>query len=111
MAEKPRATPWRDVIIICRKCGKKLDGGFGAKRRESLKDLLRQAIRDSGRRREVRIFETSCIGICPKRGVTALNATRPEAIHVIPAGTTAEDAARTLLRGCAVGDAGRVETP
>jgi predicted metal-binding protein len=92
-----RQTPWRDVVIVCRKCGKKLDGGFGAKRRESLKVMLRQAIRDMGRRRTLRVFEVSCMGICPKQGVTALNATSPGTIHVIPAGTAGQAALRTLL--------------
>jgi predicted metal-binding protein len=106
-----RPTHWRQVLVVCRKCGKKLDGGFGAKHQESLKAVLRQAIRDSGRRWEVRVFETSCIGVCPKRGVTALNATNPGAIHVIPAGTPAEDAVRTLLGGDAIRQADGVEGP
>ena len=94
-----RPTPWRDVILVCRKCGKKLRGGFGAKRKDDLKTVLRQALREAGRRRDVRVIETACLGLCPKRGVTALNASDPSVIHVIPAGTDGEAAARTLLRG------------
>jgi hypothetical protein len=101
MSAKPaalsRPTPWRDVIILCRKCGKKCHGGFGPKRKQSLKDTLRQALRDVGRRRQVRIMETSCLGICPKDGVTALNATSPGTIHVIPAGADGLEVVRTLL--------------
>jgi predicted metal-binding protein len=101
MAEKnaplSRSTPWRDVIILCRKCGKKCDGGFGPKRKETLKTALRQALRETGRRRQVRVMETACLGICPKNGVTALNATHPGTIHVIPAGMDAPAAVRTLL--------------
>ncbi len=94
-----RPTPWRDIIIVCRKCGKKLKGGFGDKRKDTLKTHLRQALRDAGRRRDVRVIETSCLGICPKHGVTALNAGHPQTIHIIPAGTDAEAAAETLLGG------------
>lgn len=54
-------------------------------------------MRDRGQRRGVRVLETGCMGICPKHGVTALNATRPNTIHIIPAGTDAVDVARTLL--------------
>jgi predicted metal-binding protein len=104
-----RPTPWRDVIILCRKCGKKCEGGFGPKRKESLKAVLRGALRDAGRRRQVRVMETACLGLCPKNGVTALNATLPGTIHVIPAGTNAPDALRTLLGGDVVADADRVE--
>ena len=79
-----RPTPWRTVIVLCRKCGKKRDGGFGAKRKESLKAELRAA---------------GCFGLCPKRGVTALNATRPGVIHVIPVGTDGPEALQTLFGG------------
>ena len=104
-----RPTPWREVFIICRKCGKKLRGGFGAKGKESLKDVLRQALRDSGQRRQVRIMETSCLGICPKHGVTALNASRPGTIHVIPRGSDGPEAVGTLLGDRRVVDTSVVE--
>lgn len=104
-----RATPWREIIILCRKCGKKRDGGFGPRRKESLKTTLRQALREAGQRRQVRVMETGCLGICPKHGVTALNATRPDTIHVIPTGTGGADAVRTLLGDRAVAYRGNVE--
>jgi len=114
VAEKAvsRPTPWRTVVVVCRKCGKKLSGGFGRKRKESLKTLLRQTLRDSGRRRDIRICETSCLGVCPKGGVTALNATQPGTIHVIAAGADGAAAMRTLFgdradwRDADIGDAG-----
>jgi predicted metal-binding protein len=104
-----RPTPWRTVFIVCRKCGKKLDGGFGRKRKESLRDVLRQALRDTGRRRDVRICETSCLGLCPKQGVTALNATLPGTIHVIPVGSDGAEAVRTLLGSHIIADGGGIE--
>jgi hypothetical protein len=104
-----RPTPWRTVFIICRKCGKKLDGGFGRKRKETLRTLLRETLRSAGRRRDVRICETSCLGLCPKGGVTALNATSPGTIHVIPAGADGAEVMRTLLGGDAVANGGGVE--
>ena len=104
-----RATPWREVIILCRKCGKKCGGGFGVKRKESLKTTLRVALRDLGCRRQVRIMETGCLGICPKDGVTALNATRPGTIHVVPVGAYGSDAARTLLGDSVGADWNRFE--
>ncbi len=106
-----RPTPWRTVVIVCRKCGKKLDGGFGHKRKESLRALLRQTLREAGRRRDVRICETTCLGICPKGGVTALNATNPGTIHVIQAGTDGAQAMQALLGSPLLGsDLGRLES-
>jgi hypothetical protein len=85
---------------VCRKCSKKLKGGFGPKRKEALRAELRQALRDGGRRRrDVRVMDMGCLGICPKRGVTALNATCPGTLHVIPAGTESQAALATLLGG------------
>ena len=111
MDKQSRTTPWRTVILVCRKCGKRLKGGFGAKRKERLRDQLRQALRDTGRRREVKVIETSCFGICPKRGVTALNATCPGTLHVIPAGASPAAALDTLLGGMhPVGEARGIET-
>jgi predicted metal-binding protein len=102
-----RATPWRVVLIVCRKCGKKLDGGFGRKHKESLKTALRPL-----RQRDVRICEAGCLGVCPKGGVTALNATHPGTIHVIPAGADPADAMQTLLGAHHPIDQGRgIERP
>jgi predicted metal-binding protein len=99
-----RQTHWRDVLIVCRKCGKKLKGGFGEKRKDTLKSQLRQALRDAGRRRDMRVIETSCLGVCPKQAVTALNASHPGTIHIIPAGTDGAAAMRTLLGGLSNAD-------
>jgi predicted metal-binding protein len=92
-------TPWRNVIVICRKCGKRQKGGFGPKQKDSLRAVLRDALRAAGRRRDVKILETGCLGLCPKQGVTALNAGRPGALHVIPSGMAADAALTCLLDG------------
>jgi predicted metal-binding protein len=105
-----RPTPWRNVVILCRKCGKKRGGGFGRKRKESLKTVLRKTLRNAGRRRDIRILETSCMGLCPKGGVTALNATHPRTIHVISVGSEPINALRTLLGDDVITDRDSVET-
>ncbi len=108
-ASLSRSTPWHDVIILCRKCGKKRRGGFGPKHKQPLKDILRQELRNIGQRRGVRVMETSCLGVCPKDGITALNATTPGTVHVIPIGTDGAAAVRTLLGDHAVADAKGIE--
>ncbi len=110
--QQAQPTPWRTVILVCRKCGKKLKGGFGPKRKDDLRAELRQALRGAGPRRVVKIIETGCFGVCPKHAVTVLNATSPGVLHVIPAGTQPEAALRTLLGGLdPVVDQGVVESP
>ena len=49
------------------------------------------------------------MGICPKDGVTALNATRPGTIHVVRTGADGIEAMRTLLGDGGVADRDRVE--
>jgi predicted metal-binding protein len=92
-----RPTPWKTVILLCGKCTRKLDGGFGPKGRESLRDALRAELRATGRRREVRIIETHCLGICPRKAVTAINASSPGMIVTVPKKTAADEALGLIL--------------
>ena len=55
-------------------------------------------------------METSCLGICPKRGVTGLSASRPGTIHVIPTGSGGTEAMRILLGDRSIADAGGIES-
>jgi predicted metal-binding protein len=95
---RARPTPWKTVILLCGKCTRKMDsGGYGPKGKDTLRTVLREAVRDKGHRRDVRIIETRCMGICPKKAVTALNAGHPEKILTIPRGTAATEAMARLL--------------
>ena len=89
-------TPWKLLILLCGKCARKMDGGFGHKGRDSLKSALRTELTARGRRRDVRIMETRCLGICPKKAVTAINACSPGVILTVPR-KTAPDAALDLI--------------
>jgi predicted metal-binding protein len=80
-------TGFAAVLLICRKCGKKLDGGFGPERDDTLARALKRTLRETGQRRSVRIVETKCLGLCPKNAVTVLPATQPDRILTVPAGT------------------------
>jgi predicted metal-binding protein len=89
-------TPWEQVVLVCRKCSRKLDGGFGKDGSASLRSELKQALREAGRRRQVRVVETSCFSVCPKRAVSVMQGGRPGEILVVPAGTDGEDVLRRL---------------
>lgn len=95
MMEKPTeivgvAAPWQDVVMLCGKCSRKLDGGFGKKGKHDLKDVLRDALKAAGRRRALRVVEVGCLGLCPKRAVTAVSSAHPTEVLAIPARTGAE---------------------
>ena len=88
---RTRPTPWKTIILLCGKCASKLDGGYGPKKDDTLRSALRRALKNAGHRRDVRIIGTRCMGICPKKAVIAINASRPATIFVVPVGTPAED--------------------
>ena len=95
MSGKPKVAPgavmtvqtgWRDTVLICRKCSKKLDGGFGEDGEQTLRTALRERLRETGQRQAVRIIETGCFGVCPKRAVVACLGRQPERLLVLGEG-------------------------
>lgn len=87
--------PWREIAMVCGKCSRKLHGGFGKKGKHGLDKVLKDALRATGRRREVRVIEVGCLGLCPKRAVTAVSSAQPGQMLAIPEGA---DAAQVLAR-------------
>ncbi len=79
--------PWRNVALVCGKCSRKLQGGFGKKRKQSLAQVLKGALKEAGRRRELRVMEVGCLGLCPKRAVSTVTSAQPAHVLAIPEGT------------------------
>ena len=90
------ATPWTDILLVCRKCSKKLDGGFGPEGEDTLPRALKHALRATGRRRTVRVIETKCLGLCPKGAVTVLPSRTPSTMFAVPKGADAAVLLRVL---------------
>ena len=90
MAIKITRTQWRDVVLVCKKCQKKLDGGFGPDGDRTLKKALKKYLLPAGgrkgRKAELAVIETGCFNICPKNAVIAVNAANPKALLIVPAG-------------------------
>ncbi|WP_298398573.1 (2Fe-2S) ferredoxin domain-containing protein [Sphingobium sp.] len=73
MKEHVRAN-WRNVALICRKCSKKLDGGFGPDGDERLAKALRRHLSlKKGRKAAAGVVEVNCLGVCPKGAVTVVD--------------------------------------
>jgi predicted metal-binding protein len=87
-----RPTRWENIVLLCGKCAHKLNGGYGPKRKDRLRTILRKGLAETGHRRDVRIIETRCMGLCPKNVTTLVITDRPDAIFAIPAGTSQADA-------------------
>lgn len=93
--DRTARTRWREVILVCRKCQKKLDkktdGGFGPDGDQSLRKALKRYLKPEfrvgkGRKAEIAVIETGCLDICPKGAVAAVNAARPEAVQILAPG-------------------------
>lgn len=89
---------WDEVVLVCRKCSKKLDGGFGADGDQKLAKALRKALGAKGKGRKARaaVIEVDCLDVCPKNAVVAVRAARPKAWAVIPRGTSVRAIAERL---------------
>lgn len=88
---------WEDAIVICGKCSKKLDGGFGKGGKQSLAKALRKRLGlGKGRKARVGIVETKCLGVCPKRAVVV---GRAGGWLVVPEGSEIDRVAMALGLG------------
>ena len=96
---EPVAAPWKGVALVCRKCSRKLKGGFGRKGKHDLVRVLRDTLKDAGRRRELRVIEVDCLGLCPKRAVTVIGPATPGQVLAVPEGAEAADVLRALGAG------------
>ncbi len=59
--------PFRQALLVCGKCARKLDGGFGRDGAQPLRKALKRAWKAGGRSGKLRVVETRCLGLCPKR--------------------------------------------
>lgn len=83
---------WRESVLICRKCSKKLRGGFGHKGKRTLRGLLKDIYGDAkGRRAELGIVEVACFKLCPKRAVSVALGSRPGVLFEVPEGAGVDD--------------------
>ncbi len=87
MAITTAKTRWKDVVLVCRKCSKKLGGGFGPDGDKTLKKALRKYFKSTGgAEAELAVRHTGCFDVCPKNAVVAVNASNPKALLIVPAG-------------------------
>ncbi|WP_135211770.1 (2Fe-2S) ferredoxin domain-containing protein [Vitreimonas flagellata] len=78
---------WEEVVLVCRKCSKKVGGGFGAKEKTSLRKALRKELRlKKGRRASVGLVEVDCLKLCPKDAVTVVLGSEPGQWRKVPRG-------------------------
>jgi predicted metal-binding protein len=78
---------WSSTLLVCKKCSKRLDGGFGPKGRTPLAKALRKHLGlKKGRKGRVGIVEVKCLGVCPRGAVTVVNGKAPGEWALVKAG-------------------------
>ena len=78
---------WSNTLLVCRKCSKRLDGGFGPKGRTPLAKALRKHLGvKKGRKGALGIVEVKCLGVCPNGAVTVINGKAPGEWLLVKAG-------------------------
>ena len=78
---------WQGAIIVCRKCSKKLGGGFGPKGKQSLAKALRKEKQSKkGRKGSFGVVEVGCLGFCPRGAVTLIDGAQPGRWLLVPEG-------------------------
>jgi hypothetical protein len=98
---KPVRTRWTGVVLVCRKCSKKLKGGgFGPDGDQRLGKALRRRL-DGGKTRKAAagVIEVGCFDVCPKDAVVVANAATPGEWLVVPRHTPLEAVVERLGLG------------
>jgi predicted metal-binding protein len=99
MSEKPIKrvkADWSEVVLVCRKCSKKLGGGFGDDGDQKLAKALRKAIGAKGSKARAAVIEVGCLDVCPKGAVVAVRASAPKEWAVVPRGASIKSVVERL---------------
>lgn len=96
-AAKLARAPFRQAVLVCGKCARKLHGGFGRGGGKPLRKELKRAWKAAARPGKLRVVETRCLGLCPKRRQVIATAASLQSgrLWVVEPG---EDAAAVLAR-------------
>lgn len=91
---------WSNVVLICRKCSKKLDGGFGPGGSERLAKALRKHLSlKKGRKAAAGIVEVNCLGVCPRGAVTVVDGAASRDWLLVPPGADLDELTNALGLG------------
>lgn len=89
------AASWSSAVLVCAKCSKRLNGGFGPRGKQSLGKALRKHLHlKKGRKAAAGIVDVKCLGVCPRGAVTVVNAAASQEWLIVPAGADLDAVAK-----------------
>ncbi|KQN91476.1 hypothetical protein ASE90_01280 [Sphingomonas sp. Leaf67] len=68
---------WDKAVLVCAKCSKKLDGGFGESGKPLAKALRKHLKLKNGPKSRAGVVEVKCLDVCPKGAVVVVDSERP----------------------------------
>lgn len=75
---------WSHAILVCKKCSKKLKGGFGDGGSKKLSKELKARLGSSkGRKGRLGVIEVPCLDICPKKAVMLVDSRKPGVWRIV----------------------------
>lgn len=90
---------WRDKLLICKNCAKRIGGGFGPKHKTALAKALRaQLAACQGGKAPRSVVEIGCLAVCADNAVTIVDGSRPGNWLVVQRGSDVAELA-VLLSG------------
>jgi predicted metal-binding protein len=85
------------ALLVCAKCSKRLDGGFGKKGKQRLAKALKAYLGVKRfRKARIGVVEVKCLGVCPRGAVTVVNAADPTRWRLVARGADLRDVAAEL---------------
>lgn len=87
---------WEASLLVCRKCSKKLGGGFGPKGKTSLAKALKKHGGGKGRKAKLGVIEVKCLGVCPRGAVTVIDSRDPTRWRLVREGADVAEVAAAL---------------
>ena len=88
---------WSTTVLVCTKCSKKLDGGFGPKGKTPLAKALRKhLVLKKGRKGRAGVVEVKCLGVCPRGAVVVVPGDEPRNWRLVPSGADLDAVAREV---------------
>ena len=75
---------WSHAILVCKKCSKKLKGGFGDGGKTKLAAELRGRLGSGkGRKGRLGVVEVPCLDVCPKKAVMLVDSRQPGVWRIV----------------------------
>ncbi|BAK65064.1 MULTISPECIES: hypothetical protein [Sphingobium] len=101
MTTRRAKSRWANAVLVCRKCSKKVKGGFGPDGDKPLAKALRKQLHlGKGPKSGAGIIEVGCLDICPKRAVTVVDTRHPDQWLIVRPGANLDGLAHELgLKG------------